>query len=97
MVDPIQITTLDWSRIGAALVLLWILLFFVITCASSLLLAQGVIPSLITTRHLPRFLEKTRPFFYMSAAMALVGIGVVIWKFVSWVSVLGDVYPRWLV
>ncbi|MBI2165732.1 MAG: hypothetical protein HYU29_04945 [Chloroflexi bacterium] len=93
--DPVQITTQGWKDTGMTIIFLWLLLLFVIAFASNMLLAQGLIPSLTATRHLPRGLERLRRFFYLGASLALIGIGVVVWRIVLQVQVIGDFYARW--
>ena len=73
---PEFITTSDWANLSGLLIPFWVLLVGVIGLASSLLLAQAVIPSLATTRDLPDpRLLKLRPPLYLSAA-AFLGLSI---------------------
>jgi len=73
---PEFLTTSDWANLSGLLIPFWGLLFSVIAFASSLLLAQAVIPSLATTRDLPDpRLVKLRPPQYLGAA-AFFGLAI---------------------
>ena len=58
--DPIALTSDHWNNIHVWLQWLWIYLPLVVTFAFTLLVAHALIPSLISTRHLPASANRLR-------------------------------------
>ena len=95
--DPTFINALDWQRVGGLLLTLWWILASVMGLAGSLLLAQGMVPSLAGTRDIPASAARMlRPPLYLSAAffLALLVFSVVV--FVNRLPVLGDIFDKGL-
>jgi hypothetical protein len=71
--DPKALTYANWKDISNWLVLLWVYLPLIITFAFTILIAHAVIPSLISTRHLPAQADKLRlPLTAFAVAVVLV-------------------------
>ena len=93
--DPESITQAQWSDIGSLLTFLIFVPISVISAALTILLAHGIVPSLVATGHLPQQFQKLRPGLYLTAAAI---IGVAIFMFVSVLvrtDVIEDIYTRW--
>ncbi len=52
--DPIAIGSLEWREIGTLLHNLWFYLCLIVSFAVTMLAAHAIIPSLISTGHLPK-------------------------------------------
>ena len=52
--DPIAIGSLEWREIGTLLHNLWFYLCLIVSFAVTMLTAHAIIPSLISTGHLPK-------------------------------------------
>jgi hypothetical protein len=93
--DPAFITNPQWDDISSLLFYLLFVPGVAILLAFTVLLAHGVIPSLIATEHLPAKLDRVRPGLYLGA-LALAG--AFIFFFVSIATrtdVLKEIYSRW--
>ncbi len=60
MEDPKALTSVDWNNIHMFLQWLWIYLPIVVTFAITLVTAHALIPSLVSTGHLPESTQKLR-------------------------------------
>ena len=69
--DPEYINSADWRAIGNLLHFYWFVLLFAIGFGFNFLAAHAVIPSLISSGHLPQRLNRTRRIFYVGAAGSL--------------------------
>ena len=69
--DPEYITKADWRDVGNLLTFFWLILLFAIGFGFNFLMAHAIIPSLISSRHLPQSVSKTRRVFYGGAFIAL--------------------------
>jgi|TARA_B100000809_G_scaffold19011_1_gene16847 hypothetical protein len=58
--DPKALTSVDWNNIHMFLQWLWIYLPIVVTFAITLVTAHALIPSLVSTGHLPESTQKLR-------------------------------------
>ncbi|MFQ5860461.1 MAG: hypothetical protein ACE5IG_02805 [Dehalococcoidia bacterium] len=93
--DPSFITTFEWTHISSRLAFFWLFLLFIIGFAFSLLLAHSLIPSLITTRHLPVAVERFRRLFYLSAVGSLALALFFLSEALGIRDALRVIYPRW--
>jgi hypothetical protein len=70
--DPSFISSTDWAAISDLLATLWQILGSAAGLAGSILLAHGMIPSLVASRDIPVDLgRKVRPPLYFAAAAFL--------------------------
>ena len=93
--DPAFITTAQWQEISSLLASLWMILGSALGMAGSLLLAHGMIPSLVDTRDIPADLgRKVRMPLYGSTVVFLVLLVTSILVFDSRWSVITDIYYR---
>ncbi|MBI4236226.1 MAG: hypothetical protein HY688_02565 [Chloroflexi bacterium] len=93
-VDPQALGPAQWGQVGSTLLYLWAFVFFMGGVATNFLIAHAVIPSLITTRHLPTRFQLLRPFFY---ALTLAALGLLVWSVISFLhasDVLRSLYPK---
>ena len=58
--DPKALTSVDWNNIHMFLVWFWIYLPIVLTFGITMLTAHALIPSLVSTGHLPESTQKLR-------------------------------------
>ena len=72
MQDPAAISSFAWSEIGSLLHNLWFNLGLVIAVATLFLTSLAIIPSLVSTRHLPPSANLTRLSLNLTA-LAIVG------------------------
>ena len=94
MGDPQFLDSEVWASIGELLTWLGLFALFVIGSGLSFLLAHAVVPSLVTTGHLPRQVEKVRIALYLVALVAFVGA---VWFFIRFVvtgEVISQIYDR---
>jgi magnesium-transporting ATPase (P-type) len=74
-IDPEAINSLLWSQIGDWLHWFWAYAFCIVILAFTFLIAHAIIPSLVSSGHLPRsFMNIRRPmyigvFIFMGLAM----------------------------
>lgn len=94
--DPSFITRSDWADIGEFLLGLLFIPGLMIVFAFSMLTAHALIPSLVTSGHIPEEFSKLRRVFYIISFAALLGVI----SYFAFVAVnanrsFGDVYSRW--
>ena len=78
--DPTPITALDWGEIGTWMHWLWAYFFTIVALAFTFLTAHAIIPSLVSSGHLPKdFLKLRRPMY--GAVVLLVGLAAL---FMTW-------------
>lgn len=92
--DPASITAFDWSEIGNWMHWLWAYLFTIVTLAFTFLIAHAIIPSLVSSGHLPgKFLKLRIPLY-----TGVVLFGGLATLFMTWTvrntHLLEDVYNR---
>ena len=97
--EPQVIAFGTWMEIAQLLVRLWFFVLLQVIFAFSLLLAHGVIPSLVATGHLPASLDRIRPVLYIGFLFFLVAtivtISTVFWTPQALIDVLYDaIYSR---
>ena len=96
--DPNPLTQANWNQLALAAMMLFAFLFFMVNFAAAMLLGHAIIPSMVSSGHIPRFLEKARFFFYVMAggaitsAIALFGLAIFLLR-----ATIGDIWPRWFV
>jgi hypothetical protein len=74
--DPAFITQANWKEISDLLATLWMILGSALGLGGSILLAHGMIPSLVATRDLdPQIARKVRPPLYV-ASVAFLGLAL---------------------
>ena len=95
--DPEYITRTDWNEIGRVLKFLWLFVAFSIGFGANFLLAHAIVPSLVTTGHLPSGVLAVRRFLYMAALGALVGVIFAMSNFISGLGLIESFWPRWLI
>ena len=93
--DPKPITPAEWEAIRSAIIFLWIFVFFMVSTAFSFLLAHGVIPSLIASRHISQSVGKVRPLFYLAAVGAFSTAAFLFASAFNNFRVLANIWTRW--
>lgn len=94
--DPDFITRSDWADIGEFLLGLLFIPGLMIVFAFSMLTAHALIPSLVTSGHIPEDFSKLRRVFYIIAFAAMLGvISYFVFVAVNADRSFGDVYSRW--
>ena len=92
--DPIAIGSLEWRELGTLLHNLWFYLLLIATFAVTMLTAHAVIPSLISTGHLPRSAGLLR-FSLTIAAMVILAFALTVLSFaVNLAYVIERFYDR---
>ena len=78
--DPEFITSADWARIGNLLHFFWYAVLCSIGFGFNFLLAHAIIPSLVSTGHIPQSVNKARRMFYIGALgfLSLVVLNLII-------------------
>jgi hypothetical protein len=93
--DPTFITSADWAAISNLLATLWQILGSAFGFGGSMLLAHGMIPSLVNSRDLPASLGKrVRPPLYAAGAAFLVMGLFSAYLFVDRLDVITGIYYR---
>lgn len=95
--DPSYIGANDWAELGTALRMLWLTVGCVIIFAFSILTAHAIIPSLVSSRHIPQKAMALRKAFYSTGALALVGIVICVIITITSFRVVGTIWDRWLI
>ncbi len=95
MPDPLSISADSWNEIGKWLQALWLYFLLILVFAFSFLVAHAVIPSLVSTGHLPQRYMKMRRLAYAVALVAFVGAMVFLSYAAILTQLLGDIYDRW--
>jgi len=93
--DPAFITSVDWAATSDLLATLWQILGSAAGLGGSMLLAHGMIPSLVGTRDLPAELaKKVRPPLYAAGA-AFLAMGLFsAYQFSERLDVITRIYYR---
>ena len=93
--DPAFITSQNWADISDLLMMLWLILGSAMGLGGSMLLAHGMIPSLVNTRDLPADLgKKARPPLYAAGATFL-ALGLFsVYLFVDRFSVISGIFDH---
>ena len=95
MPDPSAIGSFEWSELGKLLHNLWFYLALIVVFAACMLTAVAIIPSLVSTRHLPTAASHFS-FTLGLAALAFLGLGITLMIYTENVArVLGRIYDRW--
>ncbi|MBX6340849.1 MAG: hypothetical protein IRY97_00185 [Thermomicrobiaceae bacterium] len=84
----------QWDQVRTTLLWLWSFVGCMIIFAGSFLLSHGVIPSLVSTRHLSQRANSFRPVFYALSLLFLVAAVFSFVNFVTNLQVLYEIYPR---
>ena len=95
MGDPVFLNATDWQEVGGLLLTLWWLFGSVLGFAGSILMAQGMLPSLGFTRDIPASAVKTlRPPLYASAGLFL-ALGIIsVLIFLDRLDILTDIFNQ---
>jgi hypothetical protein len=93
--EPTYITSADWAAISDLLATLWQILGSALGFGGAMLLAHGMIPSLVSSRDLPAYLGKrVRPPLY-AAGVAFLAMGLFsAYQFVDRLDVITGIYYR---
>ena len=93
--DPAFITQQNWREVSDLLAALWMIFGSALGFGGSMLLAHGMIPSLVNSRDLPREMaSRVRPPLYLAAAVFL-GLALTsVLLFVDRLDVVTDIYYR---
>lgn len=93
--DPNFIGASEWSQIGQVIRFLGLVPLSAIVFAFSLLIAHGLIPSMVSSNHLPRAAMRLRPLFYLTSLMGAVALVVVLVSLVGLADVVTSIYEDW--
>jgi hypothetical protein len=93
--DPEYINSVDWREIGNLLHFFWFILLFAIGFGFNFLAAHAVIPSLISSGHLPQRLNKARRIFYIGALGFLTLVLFSISRIIAEAHILKSIWERW--
>ena len=93
--DPAFITSTDWKGISELLAALWMILGSALGIGGSMLLAHGMIPSLVATRDIPASLGRmVRLPMYGSAVIFLALLLFSVLTFVGRLDAVTGIYYR---
>ncbi len=95
MPDPEPITAATWSDISDWLLAMSVYIVFVVTFAFSMLTALAIIPSLVSTGHLPARALKLRPPIVGFGLIALLAAASVMGLAIVGYMEFDDFYQRW--
>ncbi|MBX6754873.1 hypothetical protein [Thermorudis peleae] len=88
-----ELTTADWQHVSAALTALWVLLTLVVLFAACFIVSYVLIPSLVSTRDLPRRATAVRPIFLILALLFAAGAIATFVVFVTRIGFLWNLWP----
>ena len=92
--DPGYITSGDWAEIGNWLTILWVLVVFNISLGFHFIMAHAIIPSLVSSGHIPQSIGKIRKGMYAVAAASLVGSTYIISRLIVNADVIQGFWDR---
>ena len=92
--DPIAIGSLEWRELGSLLHNLWFYLLLIASFAVTMLTAHAIIPSLISTGHLPKSAGLLRFSLTITALVFLAFALIVLSMAVNLAYVLESIYDR---
>ena len=95
--DPAFVDNELWHGISVMLRFLWAYVLFALAFTSLFLTAHAIIPSLVTTGHLPAQAAKLRPFVYAAAGGALVIAALLLALTLANANVVGKIWDRYLI
>ena len=96
--DPNFVTRSDWADIGDFLLGLLFVPGLMIAFAFSMLTAHALIPSLVSSGHIPGDFDKLRPVFYIIAFASMLGmIAYIVFVAINADNSFGEIWPRWWV
>jgi len=93
--DPEYINSADWRAIGNLLHFFWFVLLFAIVFGFNFLTAHAVIPSLISSGHLPQRLNRARRVFYAGAVGSFALVLFTLSRIVAEAHILKGFWERW--
>jgi hypothetical protein len=94
MPDPGSITAADWLEVGKWLTRLWVYFFCIVAFAFTFLTAHAIIPSLVSSGHLPgQFMKLRGPMYLTVLIFAGLAALFMVWT-VDHSLLLEDVYNR---
>ena len=93
-VDPVAINSSAWSDLGTWFHWFWAYFFTIVILAGTFLTAHAIIPSLVSSGHMPKKFLKLRPPLYLGVVVFL-GLAMF---FLTWTvnnsQLLKDLYNR---
>ena len=92
---PNYIGSVEWSDINQLVMWLIFLPLTMIVFAFSMAIAHAIIPSAVTSGHIPTGASKLRPLFYTTSAIGAILVIIVIINIFSSVDVIKNIYPNW--
>lgn len=95
--QPEALDAESWKLISGLLIRLYLFATSLVTFALSMLIAHGVVPSLVATRHLPAKVQRIRPVFYGIAAIAIVAVVFFVTNILNLIGVIYGIFPRWAI
>ena len=93
--DLIPLTAEQWGDSGNAIKLLWLSLLFAVTGSGAFVTAHAMIPSAISTGHLPAKFNRLRIPLYVLGFAAVAAIAVNVVFIIGFLDYIEDVYSRW--
>lgn len=89
--DPTAIGSIEWSEFGRLLHNLWFYLALIFTFSIITLTAHAIIPSLVSTRHIPRSANLLR-FSLTIAALGILGMALTLLAYTVGVARVIEVF-----
>lgn len=93
--EPAPITIYEWAEIGKLVNGLFAMVALVVFMSTNLIVGHMLIPSLVSSNHLPEFLQKTRLIFYLLAAVALLGTVFMFFQTLAAADVISRIYDTY--
>ena len=91
---PVFIDSPTWAGILVILKSLWFFAFMWVTFALSMLFAHGIVPSLLTSGHIPARFQKVRPILYTVALIGFLGAIFFIGTVIANLTTIYGIYDR---
>ncbi len=91
--DPNPIGPASWSDLGVMLRSLWLAVLFIVLFASNMILGHIMLPSFVTSGHVPAGLSKLRIPLYALAIICFVVAMFFISQAIIHARVLRDIWP----
>ena len=94
-IDPNYIGSVEWHNLDQLAMWLVFLTLSMIVFAFSMAIAHAIIPSAVSSGHIPTIANKLRPLFYGASAVGAVLVVIVVINIFTSVDAIWDVYPDW--
>ncbi len=93
--EPAPITTYEWVELSKIVNGLFAMVALVVFMSTNLIVGHMLIPSLVSSNHLPGFTQKFRLIFYILAVAAFSGAVLMFFQVLGAADVISRIYDTY--